>query len=167
MTADVTQKRLAHASELRWKLRDFYEDYAQHLDDGDLEGWINYFIEDCHYRVISRENYTLNLPIGLIYCMNKNMVRDRVMAMRETTVCQPRTIRHFISGVRVKAVKDDEIHAQANFMISECLVDSEPEITLTGQYQDIIVPTDAGYLFKSRDCIIDNYRVKTSLIIPV
>ncbi len=167
MTVTTPQKSQPQSPELRWKLRDFYEDYAQHLDDGDLEGWIEYFTEDCHYRVISRENHTLNLPIGLIYCMNKNMVRDRVMAMRETTVCQPRTIRHFISGVRVNAVNDDEIRAQANFMISECLVDSEPEITLAGQYQDIIVQSGDGYLFKSRDCIIDNYRVKTSLIIPV
>ncbi len=153
---------------LRSDVRDYYEDYGQHLDDGDLEAWVKYFTEDCHYRVISRENHKLGLPIGLIYCMNKNMVRDRVTALRETTVAQPRVIRHFISGVRINSIAENgDISAQGNFLISECLADGEPEITAAGQYQDVLVRDGDGFLFKYRDCIVDNYRIKTSIIIPL
>src|SRR5690606_2595768 len=81
---------------LRADLRDFYDDYGTCLDALDLEGWINFFTDDCHYRVISQENMQANLPLGLIYCMNKNMLIDRVTAIRETTMYEPRMLRHFI-----------------------------------------------------------------------
>lgn len=158
-TVDVTS--------LRQQLRDFYDDYAQCLDDDDLETWVDYFVEDCHYRVIHRENHRLGLPLGLIHCMNKNMVRDRVTALRETTVFQPRVLRHFISGVRVNALAGEEIHAQANVLITECLCDGEPSISLAGQYRDVLVRNGAGFLFRRRECIVDNYRINTSLIMPV
>lgn len=156
-----------NVSALRAELRDFYDDYGACLDDWNLEGWVDYFTQDCHYRVISQENMQAGLPLGLIYCMNKNMLRDRVTAIRETTMYEPRMLRHFISGVRVNSVEGDVIKAQANFMITESLSDQEPTVNLVGQYQDVIVRTDAGLRLQSRDCVYDNYRIRNSLIIPV
>lgn len=152
---------------LRAQLRDFYEDYAACLDDGRLEDWPGFFTEDCHYRVLSRENYDAGLPIGLIYCMNKNMVKDRVTALRETTVYEPRSLRHFISGVRVTRADEGEIVAQANFAITEALSDREPVLNMVGCYMDVLVRDGDGFLLRRRDCVHDNYRVRTSLIIPV
>lgn len=153
--------------DIRSELRNFYDDYAATLDNLELEEWVNYFTEDCHYRVISRENMDANLPLGLIYCMNKNMLKDRVLALRETTMYEPRILRHFISGVRVVEVDGDEIHARANFAIFESMSDQEPQINMVGEYQDIFVGTTDGYLLKHRDCVYDNYRIRNSLIIPV
>jgi len=155
------------ATELRAALRDFYDDYAGALDDLDLDRWVEFFTEDCHYRVISQENARAGLPLGLIYCMNKNMLRDRVTAIRETTVYEPRQLRHFVSGVRINRSEDDIIHAQANFMVVESLSDQEPTVNLVGLYKDIIVRNESGFALKSRDCIYDNYRIRNSLIIPV
>lgn len=160
-------KQQIEKKQVRAELRDVYDDYADTLDRRDLETWIEYFTEDCHYRVISHENMSANLPLGLIYCMNKNMIRDRVLAIRETTMYEPRVLRHFISGVKVNDIQGDEIHAQANFVIFESLSDQEPEISMVGQYQDIFVKTDGEYLLKHRDCVYDNYRIRNSLIIPV
>lgn len=158
---------MSDIKQIRSELRDVYDDYANMLDNLDLDGWIDCFTEDCHYRVISQENMHANLPLGLIYCMNKNMLRDRVLALRETTMYEPRVLRHLISGVTVKKVEGAEIHAQANFVIFESLSDQEPQISLVGQYQDIFVHTNEGYLLKYRDCVYDNYRIRNSLIIPV
>lgn len=155
-----------HAA-LRADLRDFYEDYAACLDAEDLERWPDFFTEDCFYRVTGRENHDLNLPYGLIYCINKNMIKDRVLALRQTTMFEPRSLRHFISGVRIKQVDGDTIQTEANFAILESLSDREPVINMVGRYIDTVVRTADGFLFKSRDCVCDNYRVRTSLIIPV
>ncbi|MBP6019353.1 MAG: aromatic-ring-hydroxylating dioxygenase subunit beta [Burkholderiaceae bacterium] len=152
---------------LRAALRDFYDDYGACLDDMNLEAWVDFFTDDCHYRVISQENMQANLPLGLIYCMNKNMLMDRVTAIRETTMYEPRMLRHFISGVRVNSVEGDVIKAQANFMITEALSDQEPTLNLVGQYQDVIVRTSDGFLLQSRDCVYDNYRIRNSMIVPV
>lgn len=156
----------SHVS-LRAVLRDFYDDYGTVLDDMNLEAWVDFFTEDAHYRVISHENMAAGLPIGLIYCMNKNMLRDRVTALRETTVFEPRMLRHFVSGLKVLAVDGDVIKAQANFMITEALSDQEPVLNMVGQYQDELVRTDDGFLFRHRDCVFDNYRIRNSLIVPV
>ncbi len=152
---------------LRTELRDFYEDCASCLDDADLDGWIGFFAEDCHYRVIPRENYDAGLPLGLIYCMNKNMLRDRITALKETTVYEPRSLRHFISCVRVNDVQGGEICAQSNFAIVESISDQEPVVNMVGRYLDVLCRVDGKLLLKRRDCVYDNYRIRNSLIIPV
>ncbi|MEO6985772.1 MAG: aromatic-ring-hydroxylating dioxygenase subunit beta [Paralcaligenes sp.] len=152
---------------LRAELRDFYEDYALCLDDADLDGWISFFTEDCQYRVIPRENYDAGLPLGLIYCMNKDMLRDRITALKETTVYEPRSLRHFISCVRINRLEGGEIHAQANFAIMESISDQEPVVSMVGRYLDILRRVDGGLALQRRDCVYDNYRIRNSLIIPV
>jgi anthranilate 1,2-dioxygenase small subunit len=155
------------ATTLRAELRDIYEDYAFCLDEDRLESWPDFFTDDCHYRVLSRENHDAGLPLGLIYCMNKNMLRDRVTALRETTMFEPRSLRHFISGVMVRDAKGDEVRAQANFAIMESLSDREPTLNMVGRYLDCWRSTDEGWRIARRDCVYDNYRVRTSLIVPV
>ncbi|NMK46430.1 aromatic-ring-hydroxylating dioxygenase subunit beta [Achromobacter sp. Bel] len=154
-------------SSLRARLRDFYDDYAYCLDENRLEEWPDFFTEDCHYRVLSRENHDAGLPLGLIYCMNKNMLRDRVTALRETTMFEPRSLRHFISGVRVMEVQGDHIVAQANFAVMESLSDREPTLNMVGRYLDVLHAAPGGLALARRDCVYDNYRVRTSLIVPI
>ena len=152
---------------LRARLRDFYEDYVFCLDEFSLEDWPAFFTEDCHYRVQSRENHDAGLPVGIIHCMNKNMLKDRVTALRKTTVFEPRSLRHFVSGVRIQEVRDGEVDAQANFLIIESMSDRNPVVNLVGRYIDRIVISEDGFKIKSRDCVYDNYQILTSLIIPV
>lgn len=163
----MTLTELSDAPALRARLRDFYEDYAHCLDEDRLEQWPDFFTEDCHYRVLSRENHDAGLPLGLIYCMNKNMVRDCVTELRETTMLEPRALRHFISGVRVTEVDGDRIVAQANFAVMESLSDREPTLNMVGRYLDELRVTPQGLAFSRRDCVYDNYRVRTSLIVPI
>lgn len=152
---------------LRAELRDLYEDYALCLDEDRLEDWPDFFVEDCHYRVLSRENHDQGLPIGLIFCMNKNMLKDRVTALRVTTMSEPRSLRHFISGVTVRERNDHHLISQANFAIFESLSDRDPIVNMVGRYLDTWRHTAEGWKLAVRDCVCDNYRVRTSLIIPV
>lgn len=152
---------------LRAALRDFNEEYAACLNSNQLERWPDFFVEDCHYRVLSKENFDANLPIGVIYCMNKNMLRDRVTALRQTTVYEPRALRHLFGGVDIKKVEGNSIFAETNFLIVESLSDRDPILNMAGRYVDEILHKDGGFLIRSRDVVHDNYRVLTSLIIPV
>ena len=61
------------------------------------------------------------------------MLRDRILAMRETQVYEPRSWRHFMSGVRVLAVDGDTIRARANFLVTEAMSDAEPTLFLVGR----------------------------------
>ena len=99
--------------------------------------------------------------------MNRNMVRDRVTALRETTMFEPRSLRHFISGVRVMDVQGEHIVSQANFAVMESLSDREPTLNMVGRYLDVLRVTPDGIAINRRDCVYDNYRVRTSLIVPI
>ncbi len=152
---------------LRAALRDFHDDYISCLDTGELERWPDFFVEDCRYRVLSRENHDAGLPLSLIYCDGRDMLLDRVTALRETTVFEPRSLRHFVSAVRVLDVDGSLIRAEANFMIVESLSDRDPVVNMAGRYLDTFVDTGERLLLKDRWCVHDNYRIRTSLIIPV
>jgi anthranilate 1,2-dioxygenase small subunit len=154
-------------AELLARLRDFYDDYTFYLDEGQLEKWPEFFTEDCRYRVISRENYDADLPHATLYCDGLNMVKDRVTALRETTVYEPRSLRHLVGGLQVLEVEGGLIKSQANFAIFESLSDREPQVNMVGRYVDAIVRRGSRFLFKDRFCVFDNYRIRTSLIIPV
>jgi anthranilate 1,2-dioxygenase small subunit len=154
-------------SELRAELRDLYDDYASCLDDMDLDGWCGFFTEDCTYKVISFENHSEGLPLALIECRGIGMVRDRAAAIRETTVYEPRQLRHLVSGVRVDGVEGDVIAARANFLIAESLADREPQIAMVGRYLDRLVRIGKALRFQERLCVYDNYRIRTSLVVPV
>lgn len=152
---------------LRAALREFHEEVAACLDADELERWPDFFVEDCRYRVLSKENHDAGLPLSLIYCDGRGMLLDRVTALRESTVFEPRSLRHFISGVRPVAVEGGLIRTEANFAILECLSDRDPIVNMVGRYLDTLVRTDDGFLLKDRWCVYDNYRIRTSLIVPV
>ena len=154
-------------AELRAALRDFYEDYAASLDDLRLEDWAEFFTDDALYRVTGRETYDQDLTHSTIYCDGGAMIRDRAAALRRTAVYEPRLMRRFVSGVRVLEDSDDEIQAEANFMISEAMYDRPARLFLAGQYKDCIVRTEAGFRFKARTAVYDNYSIPITLILPV
>ncbi|WP_094797420.1 MULTISPECIES: aromatic-ring-hydroxylating dioxygenase subunit beta [Bordetella] len=153
--------------ELENQIRRFYDVVAAQLDEDDVESFPDHFVEDCLYQVVSRENYAEDLPQATIYCDGIGMVRDRVIALRETQVYVPRVWRHFISGVRVTAVEKDGIHARANFLITEAMSDMDPTIFLVGEYLDVLVRDGDGLKFRQRLAVFDNHHVTRSLIVPV
>src|SRR3546814_6702700 len=68
---------------LAGELRDFYDGLTDVLDDDRIECFPSYFIDDCIYQVVSRENYAEGLPQAAMYCDGIAMVRDRVTARSE------------------------------------------------------------------------------------
>jgi anthranilate 1,2-dioxygenase small subunit len=152
---------------VRAELRDLYEDYAAALDKGRLDDWANYFTEGSVYKVMGRETYDQGLTHATIYCDSLGMIRDRAASIRETAVFEPRLLRHFISGVQIDEAGDAEIAARANFLVVESLYAQESQILMVGEYRDRLVRTEQGLRFKERLALYDNYRIRTTLVVPV
>lgn len=152
---------------LKERIRDLNDDYAWVLDSQDLGAWPDFFTEDCLYRAISAENFDEGLPHATLYCDGLNMVKDRSLALRETAVFEPRHQKHFISGVRILGWDGDEILSRANFQVIESMSDREPRVLFVGAYHDRIVEVGGALKFKERSAVFDNYRVYTSLVIPI
>ncbi|MGE0585185.1 MAG: aromatic-ring-hydroxylating dioxygenase subunit beta [Flavobacteriaceae bacterium] len=154
-------------ADLKAELLTLYEDYAAALDRNEMDRWMGFFTEDTFYNVISRESYDAGLPHATIYCDGLGMLRDRIALLKEGSYFEPRTLRHFISGLRIHSATEKAIQATANFLVIESLFDAEPQILMVGEYVDELVPADGGYKFRKRCAVYDQYRIRTTLVVPV
>ena len=153
--------------ELRDEIEALYADYAEALDDNELERWPDFFTEDCLYKLVPRENWERDLPIALMLCESKGMLRDRVNAVRNTALYAPRTFRHLIGQFRIKAETQERIRVRANYAVFQTLVDDLTRIQNAGKYIDLIVRTAEGLRFQEKICVFDSVLVPNSLIYPV
>ncbi|SLN13133.1 aromatic-ring-hydroxylating dioxygenase subunit beta [Oceanibacterium hippocampi] len=154
--------------DLRRDLRDFYEEYTLAIDENELETWLEFFTDDAVYKAISRENWDLSLPLATMYCDGMAMLKDRVQAIRETAVFEPRSQRHFVSGVRLRGTEaDGTILVQANYLVTEALSNRDPVVFSVGRYIDRVVRDDSGFRFREHCAVYDNYRVINTLVWPL
>lgn len=151
----------------RADVQELFDDYVACLDAEALRDFPTFFTQDALYRVISRENYDDGLEHAPIYCFGRAMIEDRVNATIEAALYQPRSLRHFVSGIRITERSNGELRVESNFLIIESLVEQEPQILMVGRYLDRIVSVDGALRFRERSCVYDNYRIRTTLVIPV
>jgi 3-phenylpropionate/cinnamic acid dioxygenase small subunit len=167
MLAEAPVAPMASLQELHFEIEQLNSEYARVLDNERFEEFPEFFVEDCLYRVVPRENHLLGLPIAVIHCESKGMIEDRVYAARESTMAEPRTLRHFITNVRILEASGEAIRAEANVLIVQTMINRMTEIVLSGFYLDSIVRCDGRLLFKERLCIYDSLLLPTSLVAPV
>ena len=153
--------------EIRCLLDELYADYVHCLDEDQIERWPDFFTEDCSYQMIPRENYDLGLPLALIRCESKGYLKDRVAAVRKTSMYAPHTQRHFVSGLRITGQAGATVKAEANFSILRTQTDKLTEVFLAGRNLDTIVLEDGKPLFSEKLCVYDSSLIPNSLIIPV
>ena len=152
----------------RLELHDLYTAYAACLDTDALEDWPDFFTEDCRYRITSAENYEAGMPIGLIYATSKNMLRDRVTALRQANIYEPQRYRHLVSGVAIAGRGDESgLDVTASFMVVRTMQDGEMTVFAVGRYIDRVVRGPAGRLFARKDVVLDSRRIDTLLAIPL
>ncbi len=144
-----------------------YNDYASSLDDGPLSDWIEFFTEECLYLIQPRDNYDAGLPMAVVRCESRGMLRDRVTAVQETIMFEPRYLRHHITNIEADDASSDEFQVRANYSVIEVLNDDLPRILSAGRYLDTIVVEDGLLRFKEKRVIYDSVLVPNSLIYPL
>ena len=153
----------------QWQLEQLFTDYVHCLDADELERWPDFFTEDCFYRITSAENYDAGLPLGLIYATSRNMLKDRVSALREANVYEPQRYRHLVSSIRVGDPVDGPEHVDvvANFLVVRTMQDGEMTIFGAGRYLDRVRRDSSGWKFASKTVVLDSRQVDTLLAIPI
>jgi anthranilate 1,2-dioxygenase small subunit len=151
----------------RLELHDFYTAYADCLDSDALERWPEFFTEDCRYRITSAENYDSGMPLGLIYATSKNMLHDRVSALREANIYEPQRYRHIVSGLRIAPEQDGAFDIAANFVVIRTMQDGAMTLFAAGRYIDRVVRGEGEWLFAHKDVVLDSRQIDTLLAIPL
>src|SRR6266571_3442402 len=155
------------AIQRRLEIEELYTAYAHCLDDDRLEEWPEFFTEDCAYRVTSAENYEAGLPLGIIYATSKNMLGDRVMALRRANIYEPQRYRHLISAMQIATAEGNALDAVANFLVVRTMQDGAMTLFAAGRYVDRVVHSGDGWKFARKIAVLDSRQIDTLLAIPI
>ena len=142
-------------------------DYARAIDDDRLEDWPGFFSEKCLYKITSADNHRRGLEAGVIYADTKNMLRDRVAALREANVYERQTYRHLIGLPALVGTEGELTRAETPFLVVRIMRDGTMDLFATGRYLDALMD-DAGALrLRERVVVCDSGRFDTLLAIPL
>ena len=151
----------------RLELEELYTDYVHCLDADELERWPDFFTEDCFYRITSAENYEAGMPLGLIHATSRNMLKDRVSALREANIYEPQRYRHLVSSVKVVEEKAATIELSANFLVVRTMQEGDMTLFAAGRYLDQVRYEDGTWKFARKTVVLDSRQIDTLLAIPI
>ena len=153
--------------EQRRAIEDLISDYAEYIDSDRLEDWLDFFVEDCVYKIISKENVDQGFPLTLMLCENKNMLRDRIASLREANIYNIHTDRHIISGVRIRGESGGSFDVSANYAVFQTNQEGATWVFSVGVYRDKIVFENDVPKFKEKVVIVDTASIPTLLSTPL
>jgi anthranilate 1,2-dioxygenase small subunit len=151
----------------RLELEALYTDYVHCLDTDELERWPDFFTEDCFYRITSAENYDAGMPLGLIHATSRNMLKDRVSALREANIYEPQRYRHLVSSIKVVEEQGETIDLIANFLVVRTMQEGDMTLFAAGRYRDQVRYEDSTWKFARKAVVLDSRQIDTLLAIPI
>ena len=142
-------------------------EYVERIDADRLEDWLDLFTEDATYQVLPRENLEQNLPASLILCTSKNMLRDRIVSLRNANIYNPHYDRHLVSAVRVRPAGDGLWDLTANYAVYQSSHEGQSRLFSVGGYRDQLRREGGKLLFSRKLVIVDTFAVPSLLATPL
>ena len=151
----------------RLELEQLYTDYVHCLDADELERWPDFFAEGCFYRVTSAENFEAGLPLGLIHATSRNMLKDRVSALREANIYEPQRYRHLVSSLNIVEDRGETLDLVTNFLVVRTMQDGDMTLFAAGRYVDQVMRVGDDWKFARKEVLLDSRQIDTLLAIPI
>ena len=139
--------------------------YAHALDDDRLEDWPNFFTERGVYRIATAENEARGLPLPVVYCEGRAMLRDRVQSLRHANIYEPQRYRHLVSSTLIEKAGETHVTSISNFLVVRTMENGESTLFASGRYIDRILLKEMVY--EERVVVCDSRRFDTLLAIPL
>ena len=154
-------------SGMRELVDELLADYAWLIDNDKLEEWAELFTEDARYDIIPRENYDRGLPLCLISCKNRAMIRDRILALRIANEYNIHYDRHIIGPTKIIEQNETTVRIEANYLVVQTNQDGDSKVFSTGVYRDLLVLVDGRLRIKDKVVVADTFRVPTLIATPI
>jgi anthranilate 1,2-dioxygenase small subunit len=151
----------------RLELEQLYTDYVHCLDADELERWPDFFTDDCFYRITSAENYEAGMPLGLIHATSRNMLKDRVSALREANIYEPQRYRHLVSSIKIGEELGETLDLVANFIVVRTMQEGDMTLFGAGRYVDQVKHANGTWKFARKTVVLDSRQIDTLLAIPL
>ena len=150
-----------------FELVQLYSDYAAAIDSADWDKWVDFFTDDCEYKIQPRENFERGFPLSTLALLSKGMLKDRVYGIQETLFHDPYYQRHVVGLPIIREEKDGIIVAEANYAVFRTKLSGESTVFNVGRYLDRIKRVNDELKFESRLCIYDSEMIPNSIIYPI
>ena len=147
--------------------RQLIVDYTYTIDDGAVSDWPTYFTEPCLYRITTRQNHEMIMPLSIMLCDNQAMLYDRVEAIEKANIFEPHYYRHVLSDSKVLEQDGDALRIETSFVCVRTMLDGRVTLFATGRYSDQVVLVEGRCLFRSRVVILDSSKIDTLIAIPL
>lgn len=152
---------------LKEDVEDLYARYVELIGDDRLEELPDLFVENCLYKVISRENFDRKMPVAAIFCDSRNMLIDRIVSLRHANIYPDHHTRHLVSNIRIAAMEASIIHTRASYAVFHTRNDGHSFVYNVGRYVDEIVREEGQLKFKSKLAIFDTHMIETVMVKPI
>lgn len=153
--------------EVRDAIADLLAEYALRLDEDRLEEWVELFDADCSYKVVTRENVEQGLPNILIWCANKDMLRDRIDSYRNVNEYNLHWDRHVIGAPRIRASDSGAWRVEASYSLFQTDLEGVSRLFSVGRYQASVLVTDGLARLRELVAVADTGSIPTLLATPV
>lgn len=154
-------------SQARHAISDLLAEYSLLLDEDKLEEWLELFVDDCEYRIVSRENVEQGLPNIHIWCKGKDMLADRITSFRHVNEYNLHWARRVIGPPRVRAAGDGSWHVETSYSLFQTNLEGVSRLFSVGRYAMRIVPINGRARFRHVDVIADTASIPTLLAAPI
>src|SRR4029079_8125471 len=125
-------------SDLQRDVERLHARYVHALDTDQLEQWPNFFTQNGRYRIATAENEARGLPIPVLYCEGRAMLRDRIASLRHANIYEPQRYRHIVSSLLVGEKSGNTVKASAGFLVVRIMDNGEATFFASGRYEDTI-----------------------------
>jgi anthranilate 1,2-dioxygenase small subunit len=155
------------SSKVRDGIEDLLADYAYLLDQDKLEDWVDCFEDAGTYKVITSESFDAGMPAGMIYCDTKDMIRDRILYVRDASVANVHRDRHFLGQPRITETSEGSYQVVTNFIVYQSEPDRESRVFCLGRYESTIIAVNGSFKIKDQIVVLDNDSVTPLIATPI
>jgi anthranilate 1,2-dioxygenase small subunit len=142
-------------------------EYAMAIDENRLEDWVELFDEACDYKVVTRENLEQSLPNVLMWCDNKNMLRDRVESYRQVNLYNLHYDRHVLGPLKFVKQEGSAWTFDVSYSLFQTELEGASRLFSVGRYRvEALVEGGVGRL-KSVVVVADTGLVPSLLATPI
>jgi len=141
--------------------------YIRCIDTGALEGWPDFFLDDCLYKVTTAENHKAGFAAGVIYADSKAMLSDRILALRQANVYEKQNYRHIVGLPNVIKNGGDTAECETPFIVVRIMHDGQTDVFATGVYLDTLRDAGGELKFAQRVVVCDSSRFDTLVALPL
>jgi anthranilate 1,2-dioxygenase small subunit len=152
---------------IRHAAADLMAEYGLLIDEDRLEDWVELFDEACDYKVVTRENVEQGLPNILIWCDNKDMLRDRIASYRDVNEYNLHWDRHVIGPLRFCGEVSGLWTIEAAYSLFQTDLEGASRLFSAGRYRIEFALAGDTARIRTATVIADTGLIPTLLASPI